>query len=130
MKRNRYFIAITLIALLVSGCNKKQLMHKPDNLIPFDNMVKVISDSYVIESMIYYISPDSDKVSITRSLYSDLFNRYNITKEQYTSSIKYYLAEKSSADKLLKSVSDNIAVRRKFYVDEPDDMEDDEYSIQ
>lgn len=105
-------------------------MHKPDNLIPFDNMVKVISDSYVIESMIYYISPDSDKVSITRSLYSDLFNRYNITKEQYTSSIKYYLAEKSSADKLLKSVSDNIAVRRKFYVDEPDDMEDDEYSIQ
>ena len=127
---NRFYIVLILIAMVVSSCNKKQLMPKPNNLIPYDNMVVIIADSYVIESMVYYLSPDSDKVAITKSLYYDLFNKNNITKEQFTSSISYYLAEKSSAEKLLKSVSDNIAERRKLYVDEPEETENDEFSIQ
>jgi hypothetical protein len=130
MKMNRFYIVLILIAMVVSSCNKKQLMPKPSNLIPYDNMVVIIADSYVIESMVYYLSPDSDKVAITKSLYYDLFNKNNITKEQFTSSISYYLAEKSSAEKLLKSVSDNIAERRKLYVDEPEETENDEFSIQ
>ena len=130
MKMNRFYIVLILIAMVVSSCNKKQLMPKPNNLIPYDNMVVIIADSYVIESMVYYLSPDSDKVAITKSLYYDLFNKNNITKEQFTSSISYYLAEKSSAEKLLKSVSDNIAERRKLYVDEPEETENDEFSIQ
>ncbi len=130
MKMRRFFIVLMLLSVTLSGCNKKQLMPKPNNLIPYDNMVLIIADSYVIESMVYYLSPDSDKVTITKSLYYDLFNKYNITKEQFTSSISYYLAEKSSAEKLLKSVSDNIAERRKLYVDETDDIENEEYTIQ
>jgi len=130
MKMRRFFIVFMLLCVTLSGCNKKQLMPKPNNLIPYDNMVLIIADSYVIESMVYYLSPDSDKVTITKSLYYDLFDKYNITKEQFTSSISYYLAEKSSAEKLLKSVSDNIAERRKLYVDETDDIENEEYTIQ
>lgn len=129
VKQKHALIAILVITVLLSACNKKQLMPKPSNLIPYDMMVNVMAESYVIESMVYYLSPDSDKVTITRSLYSNLFNKYNITNDQFRTSIKYYLAEKSSADKILKSVSDNISEKRKLYVDDSEEDEDDEFPI-
>lgn len=129
VKLKHTLIAIFAITVLISACNKKQLMPKPNNLIPYDKMVNVMAESYVIESMVYYLSPDSDKVTITRSLYSNLFNKYNITNDQFRTSIKYYLAEKSSADKILKSVSENISEKRKLYVDDPEEDEDDEFSV-
>lgn len=129
VKQKHALIAIFVITVLLSACNKKQLMPKPNNLIPYDKMVNVMAESYVIESMVYYLSPDSDKVTITRSLYSNLFNKYNISNDQFRTSIKYYLAEKSSADKILKSVSENISEKRKLYVDDPEEEEDDEFSV-
>jgi hypothetical protein len=129
VKQKHTLILIFVVTVLLSACNKKQLMPKPDNLIPYDKMVNVMAESYVIESMVYYLPPDSDKVTITRSLYSNLFNKYKITNFQFTSSIKYYLAEKTSADKILQSVSDNIAEKRKLYVDDPEEEEDDGFPV-
>jgi hypothetical protein len=128
VKQKHTLIGLFIIAVLLSACNKKQLMPKPNNLIPYDKMVDIMAESYVIESMVYYLSPDSDKVTITRSLYSNLFNEYNITNDQFRTSIKYYLAEKSSADKILQSVSENIAEKRKLYVDDSEEGQDDEFS--
>lgn len=129
VKQKHTLIVFFAIIVLFSACNKKQLMPKPDDLIPYDKMVNVMAESYVIESMVYYLSPDSDKVTITRSLYSNLFNKYNISNDQFRTSIMYYLAEKSSAEKILKSVSENISEKRKLYVDDLTEDEDDEFSV-
>ncbi|GEM_PF-760711 len=126
VKMNNKYLALLLITVLFCACNKKQLTPKPGNLIPFDKMVNVMAESYVIESMIYYLPPDSDKTIITKSLYSDLFTKNKISKDQFNSSIKYYLAEKSSAERILKAVSNKIDQKRKLYVTEPEKNEEDD----
>ena len=85
-----------------------------------------MAESYVIESMVYYLPPDSDKTTITRSLYSDLFTKNKITKDQFNASIKYYLAEKTSAERILNAVSNKIDQKRKLYVTEPEQNETDD----
>lgn len=123
---NKKYLALLLITVLFCACNKKQLTPKPDHLIPFDKMVNVMAESYVIESMVYYLPPDSDKTTITRSLYSDLFTKNKITKDQFNASIKYYLAEKTSAERILNAVSNKIDQKRKLYVTEPEQNETDD----
>ena len=92
----------------MNGCQKKKVMPPPPNLIPYDSMVVILEKTFIIESIIYYTPPDSDRLSATRTLYADLFNQYGITKEQYISSINYYLADKSRAEQLLRDVSEKI----------------------
>lgn len=94
--------------LLLNGCQKKKVMPPPPDLIPYDSMVVILEKTFIIESIIYYTPPDSDRLSATRTLYADLFNQYGITKEQYISSINYYLADKSRAEQLLRDVSEKI----------------------
>lgn len=125
---NKIWLLIIVIVLL-NACNKKQLTPKPGNLIPYENIVDIMAESYIIESMVYYLPPDSDKTAITRSLYSNLFVKNDITKDQYNASIKYYLAEKNSADQLLKAVSEKIDQKRKLYITDPEENEEDESPI-
>lgn len=128
MKMINKFGQLLFLALVLCACNKKQLTPRPDNLIEFEKMVDIMAESYVIESMVYFLPPDSDKTTITRSLYSDFFLKNNITKDQYNASIKYYLAEKNSAELLLKNVSDKIDQKRKLYVTDPEE-DDEEFPI-
>lgn len=101
-------IFLVIPFLFMNGCQKKKVMPPPPNLIPYDSMVVILEKTFIIESIIYYTPPDSDRLSATRTLYADLFNQYGITKEQYISSINYYLADKSRAEQLLRDVSEKI----------------------
>lgn len=107
-------IIIALCLLSLMGChNKKQVLDKPDNLINRSKMVNIIAESYIIESTVH-TSPDTvNKIALTRMYYRDLFNRYKISREQFSSSMDYYLSEEETADKLLKDASDLIAKKRK-----------------
>ncbi|HNY62967.1 MAG TPA: DUF4296 domain-containing protein [Bacteroidales bacterium] len=94
--------------LFMNGCQKKKVVPPPPDLIPYDSMVVILEKTFIVESIVYYTPPDSDRLSVTRALYADLFNQYGITKEQYISSINYYLAEKSRAEQLLRDVTEKI----------------------
>lgn len=105
-----------LILTLFSGCRKTVQTERPADLIPYEKMVDVTTEAYIIESMIYFLPPDSDKVGLSRSMYYHMFDENNISKEQYVSSINYYLAEKKSAEKFLRAVQDEISVKRDDYL--------------
>lgn len=115
MKRKHLsLISIILCVCCLYGChNKKQVLDKPDNLINRNTMVKIIAECYIIESTVH-TAPDSvNKIAETRTYYREMFNRYKITREQFSTSMDYYLSEQSTADKLLKDASDLIAKQRK-----------------
>ena len=108
-------IILSLCLLCLMGChNKKQVLDKPDNLINRNKMVNIIAESYIIESTVH-TTPDTvaNKIALTRMYYRDLFNRYGITREQFSTSMDYYLSEEETAEKLLKDASDVIAKKRK-----------------
>jgi hypothetical protein len=126
VKNRPLLLALLVFATLFVACNKKRLTPKPDHLIPFNQMVEVMADSYLIESMIYFLPPDSNKITITQTLYNDLFVKNKISKNQYNSSIKYYLADQILAEKLLNAVSDKISTKRKQYFPETENSVPDD----
>lgn len=117
LSKNGFFIYIMMIFILlsVSSCNKTIQTEKPSDLIPYNQMIDITTQAYVIESMLYFLPPDSDKVTISRSMYYNMFEENKISKEQYVSSINYYLAEKKSAEKFLRAVQDKISIQRDKY---------------
>ena len=128
MKMNKIkTILIALVAFLTcfSGCNsKKQVMEKPDHLINRITLVNILADSYLIESTLQITPVDSviGKTEMARLYYKDLFDRYQITNEQFESSVAYYISEEKSAEKLLNDVA-ALIVSKKSEMTMPDNVE-------
>ena len=99
--------AIVAIVLVLSGCNdKKKVMKKPPHLINRITLVNILAETYLIESTLQMTIPDSvSKEELARRYYKDLFDRYQITSEQFESSVAYYVSEEKSAEKLLNDAS-------------------------
>lgn len=116
MKRILY-ILFAIVLVCCSSCkSKKQVLEKPEGLINRSTMVKIIADSYIIESTVHLNSdPTINKGELAKIYYKELFQRYNITREQFVSSINYYISEESSAEKLLSDASKLIEKKRESY---------------
>lgn len=124
-KRNLILLFILLATLLMFGChNKRQVQEKPDHLISRNTMVNLIADCYIIESSIQTLTGDTiDKNTLSRQYYKELFNRYGVTREQFISSVEYYIGEESSAEKILSDASD-VIVRKRKALNLPDSIEE------
>lgn len=107
-------LALLTMIVLLTGCdNKKQMMKKPDNLINRITLVNILADSYLIESTLQMTPPDSiSKEELARQYYKDLFERYQITGEQFESSVTYYISEEKSAEKLLNDAATLIVSKK------------------
>lgn len=109
-------MAFVLLAalMLLAGCDsKKHVMEKPDNLINRITLVNILADSYLIESTLQIIPNDTiTKDELARQYYKDLFDRYQITNEQFESSVAYYISEEKSAEKLLNDAAALIVSKK------------------
>lgn len=105
---------VLTMLVLFSGCkSKKQVMEKPDKLINRVTLVNILAESYLIESTLQMVPKDSiNKEDLARLYYKDLFDRYQITNEQFESSIAYYISEEKSAEKLLNDASALIVSKK------------------
>ena len=120
-------ILISSVALMTffPSCNsKKHVMEKPDNLINRITLVNILAESYLIESTLQLTPADSvlGKSDLARLYYKDLFDRYNITNEQFESSVAYYISDEKSAEKLLNDAS-ALIVSKKSEMTMPDNVE-------
>ena len=99
MKKITFYTLIILF--LLPACKKKISTLKPENLINNVTLAEIISESYLIESMLYHLPYDSNRTTMTQSFYCELFQKYNVTKDQYVNSVKYYFTDKNMANELL-----------------------------
>ena len=113
------------VVLVLAGCNdKKKVMKKPPHLINRITLVNILAESYLIESTLQMTVPDSiGKDELTRRYYKDLFDRYHITREQFESSVAYYVSEEKSAEKLLNDASALIINKKNEMILENDQPE-------
>jgi len=120
MKRTITYLLLVTILLCCSCKSKKQVLDKPDDLINRSTLTEIIAESYVIESTIH-LAPDSlNKRDLAQQYYKELFDRYHITRQQFESSINYYIADETTAERLLTDASKNIEKKRMHYKDELD----------
>lgn len=115
MKRLLYILIAIVLVCFASCKSKKQVLDKPEGLINRSTMVKIIADSYIIESTVHLSADTISKSELAQKYYKELFQRYNITREQFVSSINYYVSEESSAEKLLSDASKLIEKKRESY---------------
>ena len=100
-----------VISLVFISCkNKRQV--PPAELIPYETMLDVLAESYIIEAMTNFSNMEINRYGYTRELYQDLFDEYQITEEQYETSIRYYVSEKEQAMKLYEDVAKKIEERK------------------
>jgi hypothetical protein len=114
-KLSHIWILFIAFFILMVGCNdKKRVMEKPDNLINRITLVNILAESYLIESTLQVTPTDTvHKDELSRRYYKDLFDRYHITRDQFESSIAYYISEEKSAEKLLNDASAMIVNKKR-----------------
>lgn len=77
--------------LIVSGCKDNSKTDEPENLISRDKMVQVLMDIHLIEASIKLNNKRKlNKEEYTFYYYQYLFEKYNITKEDFDNSLTYY----------------------------------------
>lgn len=87
MKR---FITIALI-LLVFSCSKGTKNHETDYIIPQDKMTKIFVDFYLAEAAIMeHMQEGTYARDYSQYYYENLFKKYNINREMFLKSLKYY----------------------------------------
>ena len=112
-KKYLYLLLIPLMMLNV-GCHKKQVQKKPDNLISRSTMANILAEAYIIESLITLNPADTlNNVESSRGYYHDLFERYHITREQFNSSMQYYMGDEDAANKLVNEANAILTAKRK-----------------
>lgn len=106
MKKTIIWLLIIPLMALATGCHKKQVQEKPENLIPRNTMVKMVAECFVIENMVGYNPADTvNRFESTKAYYKDLFNRYQVTREQFNTSIRYYFGDEDMAEKILNEAN-------------------------
>ncbi len=106
------FSIIALIILLTTSCDRKQ-QELPADLIPRDKMKDIIVDAWILENSIQFWYKDSDKLdSIAAGLYTDLFEKYDISKEQFINSSEFYLHNEANAEGFVKECIQRLDERR------------------
>lgn len=114
-------LTITLLLLFCCGCkSKKQVLDKPEGLINRSTLTEILAEAYVIESTVHLSADSINKRDLTQQFYKELFERHHITKKQFESSLDYYIANETTAEKLLTEVSKKIEIRRQECKEELD----------
>jgi hypothetical protein len=105
-------VAITLLTMLllaVVGCtDKPAAVAAPDNLLPRDTFVTVLTEVRLLEGAYStsYERVDTSEFPISAH-YNRLFNRHHLTKQQYLNTYDYY---SMNAEEMLEIESD-VALR-------------------
>lgn len=114
MKKKIIYLLLIPLVLLSASCHKKQVQKKPDNLIGRNTMVKLIAESYLIESVLFFNPADTvNRFESTKAYYKDLFDRYGVTREQFNKSIEYYMGDEDMSEKLLSEAHAIILQKKK-----------------
>ena len=114
MKKTFLYILLIPLMLSFTGCHKKQVQKRPDNLIGRSTMANILAEAYIIESLITLNPEDTlNNVESARGYYHDLFERYHVTREQFNTSMQYYMGDEDAVNKLVKDANDILAATRK-----------------
>jgi hypothetical protein len=103
------------------SCHKKQIREKPVNLLSYEKVTEMVTDISLVESIVYLLPPDSDRLRVSREMYSTLFSGYGVDKDQFISSLSYYLADEDQSLKMLNTVEENVMQREQKWKSECSD---------
>lgn len=100
--------------LLVSmfSCQSVENAEKPDNLIPEDKMVNLITDLLKLDASESFSKAEFEKRNVTTK--ELIFEKYNIDSLQFTESSEYYAEDFKVNRRIYDSVLDRLNKEKKL----------------
>jgi len=95
------YILITTFIFLSCGSKKQDV---PNNIIPADKMVDVITDIELTQALIKLKFTNTDSLINQSQLFDEVYKKYNTTEEQFNNSIAYYTQQPMKMDSLYSKV--------------------------
>lgn len=112
MMRNILYLIVPII--LLTSCYtapKKELDPAPVNLIDRDQLVLIIVDVEIAESALRQKQNVGHEIkNIKESYYYSIFTKYEVTREQFDSSMTYYKQDPEVMDKIYEDVITKLSV--------------------
>lgn len=97
------------------NCTSNTIIEKPDNLIPKDEMVDLISDMFLASG-----GEHIKNIHLKRGVnyFPLIYDKYQIDSVRFNESNRYYISKIDDYDDILKKVDTRLRKLRKQYEDE------------
>jgi hypothetical protein len=106
------FINILFLSCFIISCTSNTIIEKPDNLIPKDKMVDVITDLLIASG-----AKNIKNIHQQRDIdyYSLVFEKYQVDSTQFQESNYYYTSKIDDYDEMLAEVNNRLrTLKNKF----------------
>ena len=114
MKTNSFktILLVTCLLTAFSSCRHETL---PEGIMDTATMVQFLTEAHLIDSYDYIVvATNRDSLGWqTSAAYDSLYRKYNITKDQYDSSIAYYLRQPAT----FEAIYTRVVAQIKDYAD-------------
>lgn len=107
MKKVFYFLSL---AVLITACNSNTIIKKPENLIAKDKMATILADSYIAKAARNSKNINGDR---TINYLSYIYENHQTDSASFHASLKYYSANISLHEEILKNVKSKLELQLK-----------------
>lgn len=93
---NSRVLGIFVLFLLVSCSNRNKLPDADVEVIPREQMVRLMAEMELTEALLknHQVKMSRDSVNLlSRKYYDSLYNKYGVTQAQFDGNLKYYQAD-------------------------------------
>ncbi len=106
---------ICIFFLMLQSCNRKKneaiTMESSENIIKRENLTLIIKDALLLEAALYFkANQGADIKTMTTIYYNELFRKHNTDRNQFFSSIKYFVQNGNEDDNFFTEVINIITV--------------------
>lgn len=111
---NKFFYTLFLSLFLIN-CTSNTIIKKPDNLIPKDQMVAILTDMFLASG-----AQNIKNIQLNRNVnyFPLVYEKYQIDSTQFKESNFYYVSKIDDYDEILRKVDERLVKQRKIYEDE------------
>ncbi len=117
MKKYSYIVGIIGlgICLFFGACTSNTIIKKPDNLIPKDEMVDLLTEMLLASG-----AQNIKNLNLQRKVnyFPLVFKKYNIDSARFKESNYYYTSRIDDYDEILGKVDERLKILKKYYEDE------------
>lgn len=106
MKKALFFILVVII----SSCTSNTMLKKPEDLIPKDTMMLLLTDLFIAKSAFI----EKNTLNQRKVNYMPLvYNKYKIDSTRFASSNFYYTSKLDEYELIYKAVNEKLRARKK-----------------
>ena len=111
--RKGWFLVL-LAFLTITACGPRETVKKPEVFLTEEQMVDVLSDSYLVEAMLNRRRGAGENITgLQRAYYAKIFEHYGITDSIFEQNITYYSYHLETLERIMDSVNQRFEKEKK-----------------